>query len=274
MSRKIVTVVLALGVVAFGFAMSTVYLWQQREEAIAATETEKIARERAERRTLEIQSKYESLESEYIHSQQTNVPAKRPIEASTERSTHDTRQSPIAAAPLLRRSAHTDLIGTLKLTEPLASDIARLLADEQTKFGQLISERKTSFVDPQAVESLRAETDRAARALLGEPKYQEYLDFRNYATERGRIDRLDERLKSDGIEPLSDYQRESLLTAMKEEKSAMPVRSATQYATRKEFQEAAAASRTAYERRVQQRVEAILTPTQLDRFDNGFYPGL
>jgi hypothetical protein len=159
-----------------------------------------------------------------------------------------------------------DVARLLELQEPKASAVRALLGDEQARVRQMIATERRTFISPVEIEPTRSETDQRIAELLNKQEDELYLDFRQHEIEYGRIDVLDRKLTAHGA-GMSRLQRDSLLTAMKDERSAVPAPRASEYDAQTEFQNAMRAWREAYERRIQERTAVILTPAQIAQLE-------
>ncbi|HSC05849.1 MAG TPA: hypothetical protein VLD59_03390 [Steroidobacteraceae bacterium] len=169
----------------------------------------------------------------------------------------------------LRRS-NEELFDLLDLSPEQADSLIALMADGQIppfEFGS------SGVLDPAAIEEMQnkmreqqRDTNRAIRELLGEEKYRAYTDYQGSAMERMQVAELS-RLFEATPTPLGAEQAKQILAAFIEERTTVPqewmgerVRPTPEDLQR--YQQAFEER----ELRVRERIAALLTPEQLERY--------
>jgi len=172
-----------------------------------------------------------------------------------------------------------------KLYGPLSKYLNRSTNDMEA-LNELLLQRQMAMVDAgmsamsgsaadqkQAAEdakTLKAEYDKKISDLLGSQDYPVFQDYEKTASERMSIQMFKDALPADAA--LTEQQENSLITAMYEERKALPATSLmnSQSADPSQFSEERIAETLKQMEQLQQRyaerATTILTPTQLDQF--------
>jgi hypothetical protein len=158
------------------------------------------------------------------------------------------------------------LVRSLKLSNEDSDRLVEILRGEERRIRDWRSENKRSFLSPEEINDLRTESNRLARELLPDDKFQKYDDYRKHPAERKQIDRLNEQLTRSNSEALSQEQEDRLHAVMKEEVSRTPAPSLSKYSTHVEFEAALKQWRNDTMKRIQDRAASSLTFDQLALF--------
>jgi hypothetical protein len=285
--RKEIVVGLAIACVAL--TAVTLYVSKQLTAQQELARFEASAKMSAELVAKEWEARYRELEQSYAEMLAQRTPSTVSLTSAAKKIESKSESRPIersypggfdnAISELVprrgspRRGGNGELIRYLKLSEADADKFMQILTDDQQRFREALSRNGGNPLDSQAADSMRSETERELRDLLGEEGYREYQDYRRYAVEHQRINQLNSRLESSGEGALSADQHQQLLATMKEERNRVPQPAASQYGSRTEFSTAMDQWRDNYDARVKQRATTILSPEQLTTFRTLRGPG-
>jgi hypothetical protein len=264
------------------------YLLHRLDSEQELTDSERMARHSAESRLKDLQAQYAALQESYVslrikgdespatedkrggasagRSASTNprTPNNSPNNsiASQEASGTMARERMRPMGP--RQNTNIDMVRSLKLNDADAERLLQVLTEDQDKFRQALA-ASGGNPDAQAMAAARSESDQHVRDLLGDAKYQEFQDYREYQQEHQRISQLNARLANSGTVALSDAQQQNLFVVLKEEKNRVAVPTPAQFSSTSEFVNAYDQWREAYNTRTMARAATILTPEQLAR---------
>jgi hypothetical protein len=164
----------------------------------------------------------------------------------------------------IRRSSG-ELFGLLDLSDEQAAQLVVLMAEAQTPPVEL----GPGTTDPGAFQNRMREQQRAGEAaikeLLGEEKYRTFREYQGSATERMQLAEL-QRLFEATPAPLDADQSAQLLAILAEERTRGPYAMRDTRILTDEDAQRLQQSYQEHELRVRERVAAVLTPEQLERF--------
>ena len=175
------------------------------------------------------------------------------------------RQRRLMQETRLRRQ-FSDMPGELGLDRAQTDKLFDLLADAQVAAA---NNRSAYADDPIGARALaaaaRQERDAQINALLGPDKAAEFLSFEKSIGARMQVGLLDAAMTSADI-PLNDVQRKSLIAAIAAEQAAHPPPQRDPSADQDAYQSDYLAWQADYAKRVQEKVEPLLTAEQLTRY--------
>jgi hypothetical protein len=165
------------------------------------------------------------------------------------------------------RRRYAELPGALGLEAAQADKLYDLLADYQIAEYESGRPYEGDRLGRQSVESAtRQQRDAAIEALLGPDKAAEFQSFEKSIPARMQVSRIGESMAAANV-PLSDSQRKSLITAVMTEQEAGPPPERLADGVRDPDYEARFLDWQAdYSRRVQQRVEPLLSAEQARQY--------
>jgi hypothetical protein len=170
------------------------------------------------------------------------------------------RQMVSASQRLGVRMAYGDLTKELQLTQD------QVILDGQAKVFERV---RNAGGDPTAFASatrdVKAETDAAMLALLGNEKFLKYEAYQKTVPERMEVSRLSRQLSAANA-PLSDSQRKQLLAALSEERALLPAAGQGPGAFMPGTPEQQR-WQSDYDTRVRERASRILTADQMKQFE-------
>jgi len=164
------------------------------------------------------------------------------------------------------RQRFADMPGELGLDKAQADKLFDLLADsrEATADG-----RRTYAGDPLGSQALadaaRRERDAAITALLGPDKAAEFLTFEKSIGARMQVGRIDAQMTAADI-PLRDDQRKAMIVELAAEQAERPAPERDPNGNNDDYQARFLDWQAEYSKRVQARVEPLLTAEQLARY--------
>ena len=164
------------------------------------------------------------------------------------------------------RQQFSDMPAEIGLDRAQADKLFDLLADAQVASA---NNRRAYADDPIGAGALadaaRQERDAQINALLGPDKAAEFLSFEKSIGARMQVGRIDADMTSADV-PLSDSQRKTLIAAIAAEQEAHPAPERDPAADRDDYQSAFLAWQADYSKRVQEKVEPLLSSEQRARY--------
>jgi hypothetical protein len=199
-------------------------------------------------------------------------PANRPFAGRTDEraagelnSVAAQRQRRLQQETRLRRT-FAGMPAELGLAAEQANKLFDLLADDQAKAAD---NRRVYADDPLGARALadaaRQERDAQINALLGPDKAAEFLSYEKSIGARMQVGRIDADMTAADI-PLSETQRKTLIATIAAEQAVHPAPERDPSANRDEYQSAFLAWQAEYSKRVQEKVEPLLSPEQRARY--------
>jgi hypothetical protein len=252
---------IALGAIAAVLIVGIVYVTHWRAVSAPSTVASVTARQIAERPTTPAAVPSFDLESPLPK----NAP--RPnYSTGFANDSPDTKTTNHSMPVTFLDAENLSLVRSLKLSNEDSDRLVEILRGEERRIRDWRSENKRSFLSPEEINDLRTESNRLARELLPDDKFQKYDDYRKHPAERKQIDRLNEQLTRSNSEALSQEQEDRLHAVMKEEVSRTPAPSLSKYSTHVEFEAALKQWRNDTMKRIQDRAASSLTFDQLALF--------
>ena len=164
------------------------------------------------------------------------------------------------------RQQFSDMPGELGLDRTQSDKLFDLLADAQVAAA---NNRRAYADDPIGARALadaaRQERDAQINALLGPDKAAEFLSFEKSIGARMQVGRIDADMTAADI-PLNDVQRKTMIAAIAAEQAAHPAPERDPGADRDAYQSDFLAWQADYSKRVQEKVEPLLTAEQRTRY--------
>jgi hypothetical protein len=164
------------------------------------------------------------------------------------------------------RQRYSDMPLELGLDKAQADKLFDLLADNQVSTA---NNRRAYSEDPLGARALadaaRAERDAQITALLGPDKAAEFLTFEKSIPARMQVGRIDAQMTAADI-PLRDDQRKAMIVELAAEQAERPPPERDPTANDSDYQTRFLDWQADYSKRVQTRVEPLLTPEQLTRY--------
>ena len=165
------------------------------------------------------------------------------------------------------RRVYADMPAALGLDAAQADKLFDLLADNQMAAS---TDARRYAGDPAGAQSLdaaaREQRDAAIEALLGPDKAAEFQSFEKTIPARMQVGRIGESMAASNV-PLSEAQRNSLITAVAaEQEAAPPPQRPTEGNGDADYETRFLDWQADYSRRVQARIEPLLTSEQAARY--------
>jgi hypothetical protein len=188
-----------------------------------------------------------------------------------ERATNDPKSAAMQRQRRLMQEAqlrqrYADMPGELGLDKAQANKLFDLLADSQVAAD---NGRRTYAEDPIGSRSLadaaRQERDASITALLGPDKAAEFLTFEKSIGARMQVGRIDAQMTAADI-PLRDDQRKAMIVEIAAEQVERPAPERDPTGSDADYQNRFLDWQAEYSKRVQARVEPLLTADQLARY--------
>jgi hypothetical protein len=164
------------------------------------------------------------------------------------------------------RQLFSDMPGELGLDKTTSDRLFDLLADSQSESANNQRRYADDPLGRQSVtDAARQERDAALDALLGPDKAAEFLSFEKSIGARMQVGRIDAQMTAADI-PLRDDQRNAMIVELAAEQAARPMPQRDPAVSDADYRASFLKWQDEYSRRVQERVEPLLTPEQRARY--------
>ncbi len=289
--RNVPISTLILGIVAAGCGSAAIYLGAELSSAHEELDREAQARSAVEARLRQLEDEHRSREVEWPAARPAAGPAGPPPTASGPRVADNVKAPGVAPASpradlpgnvystpagqnsrrlqqeIRLRRTYSDMPTALGLDAAQADKLFDLLADNQLATADAARAYNGDPAGRQAIEAEgREQRNAQIDALLGPDKAAEFQSFEKSIPARMQVNRIGEGMAAANV-PLSDAQRNSLIAVVvSEQDSGPPPKRPENGANDSDYQARFLDWQADYSRRVQARVEPLLTPEQVTRY--------